>query len=246
MASAEVIRISECKAAVVARLRNLDAAEWGMLWENAAAADEEPLEQVPHSAPFALSSPMAGAAGSISARRSWPWREKMRSFGRQLMPRRGSCDDLNVAMTAASVTPAKRAKSFPESKERGNEMGPRGARSRADRRGVWRSVYEPRWLEEGLAEASGEAERRPHGTIRDEMGVRDDTAQRAADAGAVAGREDSVRYQLLRHNSLPSLPTAAESATIRLPLPLTAAAGGGAAAQSARMGARREEGPRKG
>ncbi|CAI5519168.1 unnamed protein product [Closterium sp. Naga37s-1] len=196
----------ECKAAVVARLRNLDAAEWGMLWENAAAADEEeeeePLEQVPHSAPFSLSSPMTGAAGAISARRSWAWREKMRSFGRQLMPRRGSCDDLNVAIATASVTPAKRAKSFPESKERGNEKGARRGRSRADSRGVWRSVYEPRWLEEGLAETSGDDERRPHGANRDEMGVRNDTAQRAGESG-FAGREGSARYQLLRHNSLP-------------------------------------------
>ncbi|CAI5519177.1 unnamed protein product, partial [Closterium sp. Naga37s-1] len=196
----------ECKAAVVARLRNLDAAEWGMLWENAAAADEEeeeePLEQVPHSAPFSLSSPMTGAAGAISARRSWAWREKMRSFGRQLMPRRGSCDDLNVAIATASVTPAKRAKSFPESKERGNEKGARRGRSRADSRGVWRSVYEPRWLEEGLAETSGDDERRPHGANRDEMGVRNDTAQRARESG-FAGREGSARYQLLRHNSLP-------------------------------------------
>ncbi|CAI5468034.1 unnamed protein product [Closterium sp. Yama58-4] len=194
MASAEVIRISECKAAVVARLRNLDAAEWGMLWENAAAADEEeeePLERVPHSAPFSLSSPMAGAAGAIGARRR-AWREKMRSFGRQLMPRRGSCDDLN-AITAVTVTQAKRAKSFPESKGRGDEKGARGGRSRcADSRGMWRSVYEPRWLEEGLAEASGDEERRPHVAIRDEMGMRDDTAQRAADAGAVAGREGSL------------------------------------------------------
>ncbi|CAI5477886.1 unnamed protein product [Closterium sp. Yama58-4] len=208
MASAEVIRVSECKAAVVARLRNLDAAEWGMLWENAAAADEEeeePLEQVPHSAPFSLSSPiMAGAAGTISARRSWAWREKVRSFGRQFLPRRGSCDDLNVAITTVTVTQAKRAKSFPESNERGNEKGPRAGRSRrVDSRGVWRSVYEPRWLEEGLAETSGDHERRAHGVIRDGMGVRDDTAQRAADARAVAGGEGSARYQLLRHNSLP-------------------------------------------
>ncbi|CAI5946742.1 unnamed protein product, partial [Closterium sp. NIES-64] len=206
MASADVIRISECKAAVVARLRNLDAAEWGMLWENAAAADEEeeeePLEQVPHSAPFSLSSPITGTAGAISARRSWAWREKMRSLGRQLMPRRGSCDDLNVAIATASVTPAKRAKSFPESKERGNEKGARRGRSRADSRGVWRSVYEPRWLEEGLAETSGDDERRPHGANRNEMGVRNDTAQRAGESG-LAGREGSARYQLLRHNSLP-------------------------------------------
>ncbi|CAI7930426.1 unnamed protein product [Closterium sp. NIES-54] len=147
---------------------------------------------------------MTGAAGAISARRSWAWREKMRSFGRQFLPRRGSCDDLNVAIATASVTPAKRAKSFPESKERGIEKGPRAGRSRrADSRGVWRSVYEPRWLEEGLAETSGDNERRPHGAIRGEMGWRDDTAQRAADAGAAAGREGCARYQLLRHNSLP-------------------------------------------
>ncbi|CAI5993359.1 unnamed protein product [Closterium sp. NIES-65] len=177
-----------------------------MLWENAAAADEEeeeePLEQVPHSAPFSLSSPITGTAGAISARRSWAWREKMRSLGRQLMPRRGSCDDLNVAIATASVTPAKRAKSFPESKERGNEKGARRGRSRADSRGVWRSVYEPRWLEEGLAETSGDDERRPHGANRNEMGVRNDTAQRAGESG-LAGREGSARYQLLRHNSLP-------------------------------------------
>ncbi|CAI6011683.1 unnamed protein product [Closterium sp. NIES-65] len=203
-----------------------------MLWENAAAADEEeeeePLEQVPHSAPFSLSSPITGTAGAISARRSWAWREKMRSLGRQLMPRRGSCDDLNVAIATASVTPAKRAKSFPESKERGNEKGARRGRSRADSRGVWRSVYEPRWLEEGLAETSGDDERRPHGANRNEMGVRNDTAQRAGESG-LAGREGSARYQLLRHNSLPCAAAPWRTAPSMPPTPIPVLRGDSAA-----------------
>ncbi|GJP32784.1 hypothetical protein CLOM_g17380 [Closterium sp. NIES-68] len=211
MASAEVISIGESKAAVIARIRNLDATAWGILWESAAAADAEEgeaLERVPHSAPFSLSSPLAGPAGAVSGRRSWAWRDKVKSLGRQWLPRRGSCDDLSGTTTGA-VTPAKRAKSFPEKGEHGTERDSRGARSHADRRGAWRSVYEPRWLEEGLGEACGGDERpKSASQSRGELRAREGTAQRTADAvraEAVAGAGRSARRgsQLQRHNSLP-------------------------------------------